>query len=143
LIQEIISKKYNNNIKNSVELSIVLHDETLTSLFSETILLQYNKGVMAEEIKEFKAGIFPFSEILSSFLVELQYMTRRFSKEMHDGYSRNPPSNKIYDMPKKERMEIILKKIHDIIEETVGLIIKDGSNIYSSLHTKYLILNNT
>jgi hypothetical protein len=143
LIQEIVTKKYKNDIKNSVELSVLIHDENLTSLFSETILLQYNKGAVSEEIKEFNAGIFPFSEVLSSFLVELQYMTRRFSKEMHDGYSRNPPSNKIYDLPKREKMEIIMKKIHDIIEETVELIIKDGSNIYSSLHTKYLILNNT
>jgi len=103
----------------------------------------YKEGTQLDNLKQFNAGSFPFEEVLVSFMMELQIMTRRLSKELHDGYSRNPLKNEVFDKNNKEKMTTIETKLFDVVTDAIRLIIKDDSNIYLSMHVKYAILNDT
>jgi hypothetical protein len=129
------------SIKDSVQLNEVLHDEGLRDIFYNTTLRLYPKAVILDSIKEFKADRFPFSELLSSFIVELQNITGKFMRELHDGYGRKPLPKETFDLPADERNNIIRKKISTVIEDALNLVIKNESNIYSTLHYKFLLLN--
>ena len=140
-IANIIKKKYKNDVKNNIEVNNIIHDKSLSKLFYEKVLVLYKDGSSLDDIKQFKAGDFKFHEIFTSFMVNLHNITRRFSKEMHDGYARNSLKNDIFKLTKIERMKIISAKLEEVVSNTIDLIIKNDSNIYDSLHSKYSILN--
>jgi hypothetical protein len=140
-IKRIVKTKYKNDIKNNIEINNVIHDKSLAKLFYEKILDLYKDGSSIDDIKEFKAGEFSFHEIFASFMVNLHNITRRFSKEMHDGYARNSLKNDVFNQSKEERMKIINAKLEEVVNNTIDLILKNDNNIYDSLHSKYSILN--
>jgi hypothetical protein len=142
-IKDLIKKKYKSNIDNNVQMSEIIHDKDIPVIFYEKVLCMYKEGTQLDNLKQFNAGSFPFEEVLVSFMMELQIMTRRLSKELHDGYSRNPLKNEVFDKNNKEKMTTIETKLFDVVTDAIRLIIKDDSNIYLSMHVKYAILNDT
>ena len=140
-IKMIIKKNYKNDLKNNIEVNNIIHNKLLPKLFYEKIIYLYKDGSSLDNIKEFKAGDFKFHEIFASFMVNLHSITRRFSKEMHDGYARNSLKDDIFKQSKEERMKIINAKLEEVVSNTIDLILKNDNNIYDSLHNKYSILN--
>jgi hypothetical protein len=142
-VKNIITSEYKNDVKNNIEVNEIIHHKELQTVFYDTILILFKTGVLSENIKDYDAGHFPFSELLSSFIVDILHISRRFSRELHDGYSRNPLKSKVFEESKEQRMHLITKKINDVIFNAVHLIIKNTDNIYSALHYKYLLINFT
>jgi hypothetical protein len=142
-VDNVIKKQYHSDIKSSVEISEIIHDKEIPKIFFSKIIANYEKGADRDDIINFKAGCFPFEEILVSYMVELQYITRRLSKELHDGYSRNVLADDVFTKPKKEKMSIVNDKLAKVIDDAIKLIIKDDKNMYLSLRVKYSILNDT
>lgn len=102
----------------------IIHDKEIPKIFYEKVLSMYNKGIQLDNLKDFNAGNFPFEEVLISFVIELQYMTRRLSKELHDGYSRNPLKNEVFELSDGEKMNVVETKLFDVVNNTIRLIIK-------------------
>lgn len=142
-VQSVIKSKYKNKISSNVDIYEVLHDQDLLDIFGECVVLSYKTGAANEDIAAFEAGKFPFSEVLSTFIVELQKTIRRFAKELHDSYTRRPLPADIFELPSDQRAEEINKKIESVIRDTLVLVIKPTDNIYSTLYFKYLVLNFT
>lgn len=140
-VKDIIKKEYKDNVKDNIEVNEIIHHKDLQTIFYDTILILFKTGVLSENIKDYDAGHFPFSEILSSFIVDILHISRRFSRELHDGYSRNALKAKVFDESKEQRLHLITKKINEVIFDAVHLIIKNTDNIYSALHYKYLLIN--
>lgn len=140
-IDKYVSKKYARGIKNSTQVSDILHSDEVIKHFSLSLVLAYKKGASTADMKNLNAGTFSFSEVLCSFIVNLQLATRRFARELHNGYTRNPLKLDVFE--KHDYMTIIREKISSIVFDAISLIIKLDENIYTNLHYKYLILNFT
>jgi hypothetical protein len=141
LAKYIIDVEYHGNISTPLEIVNVLHDLRFRDMFYEKILGMYPKAVLLKDVQSFDAGDFPFSELLSSFLVDLQNNTRKFMKELHDGYVREPLKSEVFEAKEESRMIAINEKIFNSIEKAIELVIRDKDNLYSSLHYKYMLLN--
>jgi len=140
-IDNLIAKKYAKGIKSSIEINDILHDPGLMQHFNRELVKLYKKGSASPDVNEFDAGSFPFYEVLSSFIVNLQIASRRFSREIHTGYSRTPLRPEAFTQ--HDAASIIRTKILTVVQEAISLIIKLDENLYTSLHYKYLILNFT
>jgi hypothetical protein len=140
LLNTMISKEF-KDIGSSADINNILHDARFGDIFYETVLGQYSKVMLMEDLAKYTAGEFPFSEILSSFMVDLQSTTRSFMKELHDGYGRDSLKQTVFSLAKTEKMRIIKKKLEDVIESALNLSVKDSSNIYAVMYYKYMVLN--
>ena len=143
LLNDILRIDFSNDLRSNSDINAVLHDTRFGDVFYQAVLTRYQKSVKLEDIANYTAGHFPFSELLSSFMTDLQSTTRRFVKELHDGYGRDPLKNTVFGLPKTERMFIIKKKLEDVIESALNLSIKADSNIYAAMYHKYMVLNYT
>ena len=126
-------------LTSSVEINRIIHDERIREQFQVAVLKMYSVGVKQTGVKEFDAGKFPFHEVLSSFLVDLDSITRQFMKNLHDTYNRNPLSEDVFRH--KNKLDLIEKKLDDAITKVIGTILSNADNIYGSVNYKWLILN--
>ena len=139
-IQKYVVETYPEIINQDL-INQIIHDKNITEILEDNIIKLYPTVVSDTDIKELKAGDFKFSEIYSSFITELQQIKVRFEKELHDGYNRSPLPNKIFVKLEKNTHVIIEKKILQVIQDALDLIMKNKDDIYSSMHYKYLLLN--
>ena len=135
-VHSICSKKFKNGFKNSTEVSNLLHDPEIVDTYINSALIHYAKGA-----NNYDAGDFDISEILSTFLVMLQETGRRFLRELHNGYARDPIKDEIFDGSKTTRDNIVMERVLNIINNTMSLIIKLDSNPFVHIYTKYIKLN--
>ena len=142
-IEDIIDKKYNGDIKSNVEINEIMHEKQLPIIFYENILLMFRENVNNDNLKNYNGGSFSFNESMITFIVNLINITRRFSKELHDGYTRNQLDDEIFSKNKKEKLSIITEKMYDVIKKSILLLIQDDDNPYLSLQLKYIIMNYT
>ena len=142
-VQEIIKSDFKNgaSIKGNTDVNDIIHDERIKETFTSVILQMYRVGTSVTEAKEFSAGKFPFSELVSSYISDLQWIQRRFMKELHDGYNRKLPSDDTFKVPVGKMKDTVVKLIDEVLLKTIQIIINDSDNIYSTLNHKYLILN--
>jgi len=143
LIHQIITKEYNNGKRliSEKDLNNIIHDKRIRELFDNIIFAHYNTASKYIDIQEYTAGVFPFYELLSSFLVILQDMSRKFMKDLHDGYNRDPLPSNIFELSNDEKINAITGKINEILLKNINILITDKDNIYSVMNYKYLILN--
>jgi len=139
---EIISNEYKKGklIKSNVDINNIIHDNRLRNIFNNVMFSMYSIGSKSVNSK-YTAGKFPFSEILSSYIVSLTALTNRFMKELHDGYNRNPLSDKIFLKPVNDIFKIIIEKIENILSSTIETLINNNDNIYNTYNFKYKLLN--
>jgi hypothetical protein len=138
IINTLISK---NDIDSLHDINDILHSELIKETFTSVILTMYKTASKYTDLQEFDAGKFPFSELFSSFLIELQSITRLFMKQLHDAFNRSLPSNDLFKLSKKEKNTAIGKLLDEIILHSLQIVVSDGGNIYSALNYKYLLLN--
>ena len=143
IIRDIIEKDYGKGkkIKSDVDINNIIHDHRIRDIFINSILKLYEIGAKFNTVKEFEAGKFPFYEVLSSFIVELEEITRRFMKDMHDLYNREPLNASIFDLQEYDKLTEITKKIEESVNKAIQTVISDKDNIYSTMNYKYLLLN--
>lgn len=111
----------------------ILHDKEILEIFEEEIVENYQNGIPDEETRDLSGGIFPFSEILNGFITNLANIINRFSREIHDGYMRNPLET--FDE------DIVKKKIAGVISDAIMLVLGNEATIYTNIFLKYLVLN--
>jgi hypothetical protein len=113
------------------ELNDLLHDMRFEQIFYRIVIELFNDSVNIRDLKEGSAGTFDFSEIYVSFLYDLRYITNKFMKELHDGVARHSFKN-------TDDLQTVAL---GIIDAALLLTITDKSDLYSSIHLKYMILN--
>ncbi len=136
-IKTIIQKEYKKGIRSGYDVNKILHDPRIKESVHSSMLNMFNIGSNVTKY-EFSAGAFPFHEILSAYVVDLQQMCDRFMREVHDGYNRNPLSAEVFEQ--KDNSDVI-KKIDSIILAVVHMLITTNDNIYAYMNYKYMILN--
>jgi hypothetical protein len=143
VISDMITDEYaeGKKIKSDTQLNDIIHHFGIRDAFVNTVLRLYEVGAKYDEVQDFDAGKFPFYELLSSFMVDLEDISRRFMKDLHDGYNRDPLKKEVFDLPPYEKASAIGKKLEDILNKTIQTVISDKENIYSALNYKYLLLN--
>lgn len=129
-VDNIIKKEYKGKITTPLEVSDILHHPDIGRTFINSVVLEFSK-----DQSRFDAGKFPMSEILSSFAAALQTAGRRFVREVHNGYSREPL--------KPADIDRAIEKIHKVLNDSVELVVKLDDNLFTSNYYKYLILNYT
>jgi hypothetical protein len=135
-ISKIRESVYKNGFKNSTDVSNLLHEPEIINTYINSSLIHYAKGS-----NNYDGGDFKISEILASFLVMLQETGRRFSRELHNGYARDPLKSEIFTENKDKRDDIVMERILSIVERAMSLIIKLDSNPFVHIYTKYIKLN--
>jgi hypothetical protein len=135
-ISKIRESVYKNGFKNSTDVSNLLHEPEIINTYINSSLIHYAKGS-----NNYEGGDFKISEILASFLVMLQETGRRFSRELHNGYARDPLKSEIFTENKDKRDDIVMERILSIVERAMSLIIKLDSNPFVHIYTKYIKLN--
>lgn len=133
-INDLISK---SELKDDSDINTVIHDESIRSLFRDIILQMYSSGTGAK----FDAGRFSFSELIASFLVDLETLVNRFMKELHDGYNRNTLPKSVFSEKHDHRVNLVSKRLEEVLVKALMTVLSDKDNIYSSINYKYLLLN--
>lgn len=129
-VDKFIIKEYKNKFKSPMDISDILHDPNIGRSFIEAVTKEF-----AKDKSRFDAGKFPISEIIASFSTALQTASRRFVREVHNNYLRNPL--------KVDEMDKAVEKIHQVLQNSVELVVKLDDNLFTSNYYKYLILNYT
>lgn len=135
VMNDYIDKKYKKGIKNNIEVNDIIHQVKIRNVFRDTILALYKLGMQKISSGEFSAGKFPSSELLISYLYDLEKQTNRFMKALHNGYNRAP-------IDEDQINTVVIKKhLNDLLEKIINQQISNSDNIYIMLNFKYLILN--
>jgi len=124
-------------IKSSSEINDLLHDDRIQEIFTDTLISSYRDGLTHSK----GDGEIAAYETESSFLVQIDYLRDRFMKELHDGYNRAPFADDVFAQDDKE--EVIKKKLSDIIDKVMGIILSDKSNIFNSVNAKLLSITHS
>jgi len=123
--------------KSPNDVSDLLHDEAIVKSFVLAVEQEF-----ANDTNSFDGGAFPRCELMSSFITSLQTNTRRFAREVHNGYSRNPLKDADFDKSSKEgNKQVAVDKITEVLKNAVELVIKLDDNLFTSSYYKYLLLN--
>jgi hypothetical protein len=139
-VEKYLNKNYPKGVKSSNDILDILHESDLIVYFSRELVRRY-KTAAADDTRSFDAGAFDFNELLSSFSVSLQKATRRFARELHNSYSRNPLKPEVFG--KDDSKIAVMLKLREVLQESINLVIKFDDNLYTDLNYKYLILNFT
>jgi hypothetical protein len=122
--------------KNWADLGFLIHNPDLFDSFVDNIVKLYPI--------HFKDGIsndrrvqFPFSETISTFLVELNNVKKTFSRALHDKYIRTPKDTQITAFRSNDNISIF---INQLFKAAIDDVITNKSNVYSSLLMKNKIL---
>ncbi len=119
--------------KSSNDVSNLLHEPVIVEAFISAVEQEF-----ASDTNSFNGGAFPRCELASSFITALQTASRRFAREVHNGYSRNPLKDEDLQGDSKQ---VATDKIIEVLKNAVELVIKLDDNLFTSSYYKYLILN--
>lgn len=134
VINDIIKKEYRGFAKlNAVKIGEILHHGDLLDTFGEIIVEQYYEYEKVHTIIEKKSN-FPSSEILCTYLSQLDIIVRQFGRELHDLHRKSKPEP---DMDKFQ----IEQYLDNILKEAINNTISDKKNIYQAILFKDNILN--
>ncbi len=137
LIKTIIKKEFSKGIRSNADINRLIHDIRIKEKLHESMLSMFNIGSNVTRY-EFSAGLFPFHEILSAYVVDLQYMCDRFMRELHDGYNRNTLPDEVFE---QKDNTVVLNKIDEVVLSVIQMLITSNDNVYMYLNYKYMILN--
>jgi hypothetical protein len=129
-VDSIIKKEYKNKITSLIDVSDILHHPNIGRTFINSVVKEF-----ISDKSKLDAGKFPVSEILASFSSALQTTSRRFVREVHNGYSRDPL--------KASELDQAIEKIYKVLQNAIELVIRFDDNLFTSNYYKYLILNYT
>jgi hypothetical protein len=143
VIEKELNVKYKNcdDVNSNTDMNDIIHNVDIKNMFIHSMTNNFSNGMSETNAKEHSAGVFPFEELLASYIKELRFISMRFMKELHDGYNREPLKDSIFTTPKKEKRRTITDKLESIIKASVLITIDSKTNIYSVMTYKYNLLN--
>jgi hypothetical protein len=132
LTKFILGKK----ISNWADLGGIIHNVDLLNLFADQLVILYPK-YFKDELLEDDRVKFPFSETLSTFLVELNNVKKSFGRILHEKFNKTPRDTRDLIFKSKDNTHIFINKY---LKECLDEIITNKTNVYSSLLMKNKIL---
>ena len=122
--------------KNWSELGSVVHNTELIDDFADGLIKLYPTH-FKDSLALDKRVQFPFSETLSTFLVEINNVKRSFGRSLHEKYVKTPKDLQATAFRSKDNTHLFLAQI---IRQALDDVITNKSNVYSSLLMKNKIL---
>lgn len=123
-------------ITASIDVNNLLHDPIINETFMSAVEVAF-----AENADNFDGGKFSTAEIMTSFITAMQTTGRRFAREIHNGYAREPLKAEDFTDNTAKNKALAAEKIERVIRNAVELVIKLDNNLFTSSFYKYLILN--
>jgi hypothetical protein len=123
-------------LSNWSEFGSAIHNVELFDLFADQLVKLYPTYFKDELIDDSRVQ-FPFSETLSTFLVELNNVKKSFSRTMHEKFIKTPRDQKDLAFKSKDNTQIFVNKF---VRDSLDEVITNKSNVYSSLLMKNKIL---
>jgi hypothetical protein len=123
-------------LTNWAEFGGSVHNVELLDLFADQLVVLYPKYFKDDLIEDNRVQ-FPFSETLSTFLVELNAVKKSFNRAMHDKFIKTTRDQKDLMFKSKDNTQIFVNKF---IRDSLDEVITNKSNVYSSLLMKNKIL---
>lgn len=138
LKQELVNLLYKSikTPKNWIELGTIVHDPELFDSFADNLVKLYPTH-FKDSLSNDKRVQFPFSETISTFLVELNNVKKTFGRALHDKYVRTPRDTQITAFRSKDNTSIF---VNQLLKTALDEVITNKSNVYSSLLMKNKIL---
>ena len=138
LKQEIVMilSKFIKSPGNWAELGNELHSPDLLDVFADSIVKLYPDH-FKETLSTDKRVLFPFSETISTFLVELNSVKKSFGRHLHEKYTKTPRDIQSTVFKSKDNTFIF---IGQILKSALDEVITNKSNVYSTLLMKNKIL---
>jgi hypothetical protein len=139
---DIMNKEYNEgkNIKDNKDLIKIINDIRIKDLFTEILVKNYYTYLKKNQFLT-QSSNFVFTEVLSTFLANLQIIVRGFIREIYTNSEKYEPKNTLY----QKEYPVIYSEIRDIfdkvLKKTLEKIMDDKSNIYQSLIYKTMIVD--
>jgi hypothetical protein len=131
----IVKKKY-KNINSNNDFGKIVHEKSISDMFNNILIEHYD--IFTNNLKKKSLNNFPPSEMLHTFLMNLDQLNRQFNRKLHDTFISTKIDKKTYENSSKN---IILKKIfEEIIDQVIKVILSDTSNIYQSILYKNSLL---
>ena len=131
-----ILTKFIKSPKNWAELGAAVHNSELLDIFVDSLVKLY-PTYFKDDISTDKRVQFPFSETLSTFLVELNNVKKFFGRALHEHYVKTPRDTQHAAFRSKDNTMIF---IGQLIKASLDDVITNKSNVYSSLLMKNKIL---
>lgn len=123
-------------LSNWAEFGSAIHNTELLDLFADQ-LVQLYPTYFKDDLIEDNRVQFPFSETLSTFLVELNAVKKSFNRAMHDKFVKTTRDQKDLMFKSKDNTNIFVNKF---VRDSLDEVITNKSNVYSSLLMKNKIL---
>ena len=123
-------------LSNWSEFGSAIHNVELFDLFADQLVKLYPTYFKDELIDDSRVQ-FPFSETLSTFLVELNNVKKSFGRTMHEKFIKTPRDQKDLAFKSKDNTQIFINKF---VRDSLDEVITNKSNVYSSLLMKNKIL---
>ena len=123
-------------LSNWPEFGSAIHNVELLDLFADQLVKLYPTYFKDELVDDSRVQ-FPFSETLSTFLVELNNVKKSFGRAMHEKFIKTPRDQKDLAFKSKDNTQIFVNKF---VRDSLDEIITNKSNVYSSLLMKNKIL---
>jgi hypothetical protein len=131
----IVKKKY-ININSNKDFGKIIHDKSISDMFNNILIEHYD--VFINNLKEKSLNNFPPSEMLHTFLMNLDQLNRQFNRKLHDTFISTNIDKKTYQNSSKNI--ILKKKFEEMIDHVIKVILSDTSNIYQSILYKNSLL---
>lgn len=123
-------------LSNWPEFGSAIHNVELLDLFADQLVKLYPTYFKDELVDDSRVQ-FPFSETLSTFLVELNNVKKSFGRTMHEKFIKTPRDQKDLAFKSKDNTQIFVNKF---VRDSLDEVITNKSNVYSSLLMKNKIL---
>lgn len=121
-------------MKTPAEFEKFIHGETLPNQLSDSLIQYYT-----EHVKPQKTHKFGYSELVTDFLGELQYITRSFSQEMLDQYIEHAPDPSVYNS--KHRADELRRAFEKMLDAVLQSTITDTKNVFQAMMFKDKLLD--
>lgn len=126
-------------IKSNKDLVEMLNDPKIVDIFNRELLKNYYEFLKKNDLVG--DDNFVFTEVVSTFLGDLQFIQRGFTREIYNNSEKLKPNTELY---KKDDVYVYseLKTITDaVIKNTLEKIMSNDSNIYQSLIYKTMLIS--
>lgn len=139
---KVMDKDYNEgkNIKSNKDLIKIINNDDIKDIFQEILVKNYYSFLKKNNFLDENTS-FLFTEVLSTFLANLQIITRGFVREIYSNSENFKPPESLFKQPYPVMYAEIRDIFDKILKATLSKIMEDKSNIYQSLMFKTMIID--
>ena len=127
-------------VKTNKDINDIMHSEKLYDIVIGSILSSFKKASEGINKEVFREDKFIQSEITLSFMVELNYISLQFLKNLHDLFNHEQLSSDVFELPNEKKLTQIEKTIETNLLNTINTLFGED-NIYEIINVKSFIIN--